>query len=157
MKKTIQAFLDQKRVAIAGASNNKDNFGRSLLTELLKKEYELYAVNPKCDEIEGRPCVPSVRELPPEVENLILAVPSHLTEEIVDQCVNSSIKRVWMIKGVGKGSYSEKAYKTCQQNHIEVVYGFCPLMFMGDGMHKFHFWLRKRFGKLPEEYHLSAN
>ena len=49
MKKTIQAFLDQKRVAIAGASNNKDNFGRSLLTELAKKEYELYAVNPNCE------------------------------------------------------------------------------------------------------------
>lgn len=157
MKKTIQAFLDQKRVAIAGASNNKDNFGRSILTEFLKKEYEVYAVNPKCDSIEGRSCVPSVKELPPEVENLILAVPSKLTEEIVEQCIDSSIKRVWMIKGVGKGSYSEQAYLSCQQNQIEVVYGFCPLMFLGEGMHKFHFWLRKKFTKLPEEYILSEN
>jgi len=157
MKKTIQSFLDQKRVAIAGASNNKDNFGRSLLTELAKKEYELYPVNPKCDEIEGRTCVPSVKELPAEVENLILAVPPKLTEEIVDQCINSSIKRVWMIKGVGKGAYSEKAFKICQDNAIEVVYGFCPLMFLGEGVHGFHFWLRKTFGKLPVEYILSAN
>lgn len=157
MKKTIQAFLDQKKVAIAGASNNKDNFGRSLMTELAKKEYDLYAVNPNCDEIEGKPCVPSVRELPPEVENLILAVPAHITEEIVEQCVNSSIKRVWMIKGVGKGSYSEKAFNICKDNGIEVVYGFCPLMFIGEGVHGFHFWLRKTFGKLPKEYILSAN
>ena len=157
MKKTIQAFLDQKRVAIAGASNNKDNFGRSLLTELAKKEYELYAVNPNCEKIEGKPCVPSVRELPPEVENLILAVPPNLTEEIVEQCLGTPIKRVWMIKGVGKGAYSEKAFKICQDNGIEVVYGFCPLMFIGEGVHGFHFWLRKTFGKLPEEYILSAN
>ena len=101
--------------------------------------------------------MPTVKELPSEVENLILAVPARLTEEIVDQCINSSIKRVWMIKGVGKGSYSEEAQKRCKENQIEVVYGFCPLMFLGDGMHKFHFWLRRQFGKLPEEYLLSAN
>ena len=157
MKKTIQAFLDQKRVAIAGASNNKDNFGTSLLTELAKKDYELFPVNPNCEEIEGRTCVPTVKELPPEVENLILAVPAHITEEIVEQCLGTPIKRVWMIKGVGKGAYSEKAYKTCHDNGIEVVYGFCPLMFLGEGVHGFHFWLRKTFGKLPEEYILSVN
>jgi len=152
MKNTIQAFIDQKRVAIAGASNNKDNFGNSLLKELAKKDYELYPVNPKCEEIEGRTCVPSVKELPAEVENLILAVPSSLTEEIVDQCLETSIKRIWMIKGVGRGAYSEKAHKVCQDHGIEVVYGFCPLMFYGDGMHRFHFWLRKTFGKMPAEY-----
>ena len=157
MQKIIQEFLKDKKVAIVGASGKKDNFGRSLMVELTKKEYQVYPVNPKCQEVEGVACVPSVKELPPEVENLILAVPAHITEEIVEQCVNSSIKRVWMIKGVGKGSYSEKAYKICKDNGIEVVYGFCPLMFLGEGVHGFHFWLRKTFGKLPEEYILSAN
>lgn len=157
MKKIIQAFVDQKRLAIAGASNNKDNFGRSLMTELAKKGYEVDGVNPNCEEIEGRPCAPTVKELSPEIENLILAVPSHLSEEIVNQCIGTSIKRVWMIKGVGKGAYSEQAHLTCQENQIDVVYGFCPMMFMGDGMHRFHFWLRKRFGKLPKEYMVSAN
>lgn len=152
MKNTIQAFIDQKKVAIAGASNNKDNFGNSLLKELAKKDYEVYPVNPLCEKIEGRACVPSVKELPPEVENLILAVPSKLTEEIVEQCLETSVQRVWMIKGVGKGAYSEKAHKLCQKHGIKVVYGFCPMMFFGDGMHKFHFWLRKTFGKMPAEY-----
>jgi predicted CoA-binding protein len=157
MKNIIQAFVDQKKIAIAGASNNKDNFGTSLLNELAKKDYELYPVNPGCKEIEGRICVPSVKELPAEVENLILAVPPQLTDKIIDQCLGTPIKRVWMIKGVGKGAYSEKAHKVCQDNGIEVVYGFCPMMFFGDGMHKFHFWLRKTLGKLPEEFRLSVN
>jgi len=157
MKNTIQAFIDQKKVAIAGASNNKDNFGTSLLKELAKKDYELFPVNPRCKEIEGKPCVPSVKELPEDVENLILAVPSNLSEKIVDQCIGTAIKRIWMIRGVGKGAYSEKAHKICREQGIEVVYGFCPLMFYGDGMHKFHFWLRKNFGKIPEEYQMSVN
>jgi len=75
----------------------------------------------------------------------------------VDQCIGTAIKRIWMIRGVGKGAYSEKAHKICREQGIEVVYGFCPLMFYGDGMHKFHFWLRKNFGKIPEEYQMSVN
>jgi predicted CoA-binding protein len=157
MKDIIQAFLDSGMVAIAGASNNKENFGRYLMTELIKLDKEVFPVNPRCQEIEGRTCVPTVKDLPGEVENLILAVPPGLTNEIVDQCVGTSIKRVWMVKGIGKGAYSEKAYAKCSESNLEVVYGFCPLMFYGEGMHKFHLWLRKTFGKLPAEFQLAAN
>ncbi len=38
MKKTIQAFNEDKQVAIVGASPNKENFGRYLINELVKKE-----------------------------------------------------------------------------------------------------------------------
>lgn len=152
MKETIQAFLDNRKVAVAGASNNRDNFGKMIMTELTKKEYEVHPVNPRCEEVDGTKCVPSVKELPADVENLILAVPPALTEEIVDQCVGTSINRVWMLRGGGKGAYSEKAHATCKDNGIEVVYGFCPMMFYGGSLHKFHLWIRERFGKTPPEY-----
>lgn len=122
------------------------------MTELTKLDYEVYPVNPRCDEIEGTACVPTVKELPEEVQNLILAVPASLTDEIIEQCIGTPIKRVWMLKGVSKGAYSEKAHHLCRENDIEVVYGFCPMMFYGSGAHKFHFWIRKTFGKLPAEY-----
>ena len=155
MKKTIQAFVDAGKVAIAGASPNKDNFGLSLMTELEKLGKFVYPVNPLYKEINGRPCLDSVKDLPGDVESLILAVPPELAEVIVTQCIDSGIKRVWMVKGVGKGAYSEKAHTTCDAYQIDVVYGFCPMMFYGNGIHKFHLWLRKSFGKLPGEYQLS--
>jgi len=58
---------------------------------------------------------------------------------------------------VGRGAYSESAHRKCRENGIDVVYGFCPMMFYGDGMHKFHLWLRKRFGKIPAEFQLGLN
>ena len=152
MKNTIQAFLEDRKLAIAGSSNNRDNFGKSIMNELTKLEYEVHPVNPRCEQIDGTACVPTVKELPQEIENLILAVPASLTEEIVDQCLGTPIKRIWMLKGVGKGAYSEKAHATCKENNIEVVYGFCPMMFFGKGGHKFHLWIRKTFGKVPAEY-----
>ncbi len=50
MRDIIQAFLDDRKVAIVGASNKKENFGKSIMTELTKKEYEVHPVNPHCDE-----------------------------------------------------------------------------------------------------------
>ena len=152
MKEIIQAFLDDQHVAIVGASNNKENFGKSILTELTKLEYKVHPVNPRCEEIDGIVCVPTVKELPEEVKSLIIAVPASLTDEIVGQCVGTPIKRIWMLKGVGKGAYSETAHATCREHQIDVVYGFCPMMFYGGGAHKFHLWIRKRFGKVPAEY-----
>lgn len=157
MKQTISAFLDNKKLAIVGASPNKDNFGRSLMTELVKKEYLVIPVNPKYEEIEGVKSVPTVKELPEEIENVILATPPGLTNEIAEQCTGTHVKRIWMIRGVGKGSYTEEAHRLLADNGIEVVYGFCPLMFMGEGFHKFHFWLRQHFGKMPAEYLVSEN
>ena len=157
MKKTIQAFNDDKMLAIVGASPNKENFGKYLVQELVKKGYSPIPVNPKYNEVEGIKTLATVKDLPRGVENVILAVPSVLTDEIVDQCIGTHIKRVWMIRGMGRGAYTEKAHLTCSENGIEVVYGFCPMMFMGEGMHKFHLWLRKRFGKMPAEYLVSKN
>lgn len=152
MKDIIQAFLENRKVAIAGASNNKENFGKSIMTELTKKEYKVHPVNPRCDEIDGITCVATVQDLPEDVESLIIAVPEALTEEIVDQCVGTPIKRVWMLKGVGNGAYSKRAHATCKENNIDVVYGFCPMMFYGSGLHKFHLWMRKNLGKVPAEF-----
>jgi len=157
MKNTIQAFLDSGKVAIAGASPNKENFGKYLMTELHKIGKEVFPVNPNYDKIEDLSCIPSVKDLPEEVENLILAVPPELSEEIAEQAVGSGIKRVWMVKGMGKGAFSEKARTICKENQIEVVYGFCPMMFYGSGGHKFHLWLRKTFTNLPGEYLVSSN
>jgi predicted CoA-binding protein len=157
MRDTILEFLDSKKVAVVGASPNKDNFGRSLVVELSKREYEVFPVNPKYDEVEGKACVDTVKDLPKDVESVIIAVPSALTDEIIDQCIGSPVKRVWMIRGMGRGAYTQTAHNKCKENDIDVVYGFCPMMFYGEGMHQFHFWLRKTFGKLPSEYLVSNN
>lgn len=157
MKDIIRAFVEDKKVAIVGASSNKENFGLYLTKELGKKAYQVIPVNPKYKEVENIPCVPTVKDLPKDVHSVILAVPPSLTEEIVEQCIGTPIKRVWMIRGMGRGAYSERAYQLCTENKIAVVYGFCPMMFYGEGMHKFHFWLRKTFNKLPAEFQLSVN
>lgn len=152
MKNTITNFLNSKNIAIAGISRTKKtNIGNILLTELSKKGYNIFPINPNTNEIDGVKCYNKVNDLPAEVDSIIIATNQNLTNDIVYSVKNTNIKRVWMQKGSGKGSATPEAIKFCKENNIEYVYGICPMMAFGTGGHKFHYWVRKTLGRLPEE------
>lgn len=142
-------------MAIVGVSPRKENWGKALMVELEKLDYKVLPVNPKFEMIENEKCYPSVADLPKGIENVIIAVNPELAEAIIDQFEGSSVKRVWFQRGMGKGSYSIKAAEKLRELNIEVIYGFCPMMFVGGGGHKFHFWLRKNLGKTPVEFSMN--
>ncbi|MBI5540107.1 MAG: CoA-binding protein [Bacteroidia bacterium] len=152
MQNTINNFKNSKNIAIAGISRTKKtNIGNILLTELSKKGYNIYPINPNTNEIDGVKCYNKVNDLPSEVDSIIIATNQNLTDEIVYSVKNTNIKRVWMQKGSGKGSATPESIKFCKDNKIEYVYGICPMMAFGSGGHKFHYWVRKTLGRLPEE------
>jgi len=155
MKAIIEKFVGDKNIALIGVSANKQKFGNAVLHELTKKGYTVFPVHPSLNEVEGIKCVPDVKTLPENVTNLIVVVNPLATEQLIPQLKGSSIKRIWMHRGVGKGSGSAAAIEACKENGIEVVYGFCPMMFFSpSGIHGFHFWMRKKFGKIPAEFTL---
>ena len=155
MKTIIEKFVGDRNIALIGVSDIKQKFGNALLHELTKKGYTLFPVHPTLREVEGIKCFPDVKSLPCHVNNLIVVVNPLETEQIITQLKDSPIERVWMHRGVGKGAGSAAAVEACKENGIEVVYGFCPLMFFSpSGMHSFHFWMRKKFGKVPSEFTL---
>ncbi|MGB7096797.1 MAG: CoA-binding protein, partial [Anaerolineales bacterium] len=61
-----------------------------------------------------------------------------ITEEIVQQCVDLGIQRVWMhcLMGTKPGgaasmtSVSPEAVQMCRENGIEVIPGSCPNQFL---------------------------
>ena len=153
MNAIIDKFTSDKNIALIGVSSDKQKFGNFLLREFAKKGYHVFPVHPSLDEVEGIRCYSGVKSLPDQVTNLIIVVNSIVTEQIVSQLKDTSIKRVWMHRGAGKGSASLAAIELCKSSGIEVVYGFCPMMFFApSGIHSFHLWIRKRFGKVPAEY-----
>ena len=152
MQNIINAFIDDKNIAIVGASENKKKFGNMMVRTFKKKGYNVFPVNPKSDTIEGEKCYSTIKELPSDVINVLFTVPPAVTEQVVKECPDAGVKRVWMHRGAGKGAVSETAKEFCKENNIDVVYGVCPMMFLNvPGPHKFHYWLLKLFGGLPKE------
>lgn len=73
----LDRFLRPKSVAVVGASDKPGALGATLLTNLERNGYSgaIYPVNPKRDEIMGKPCYASVDALPEGVDVAVLAIP----------------------------------------------------------------------------------
>jgi uncharacterized protein len=156
MINVIEQFINDKDIALIGVSKDQRKFGNTLFNELTKRGFHVYPVHPDLKYIEGEKCYPSLDDLPENVKNLLLVVQPKVTEEIVSQINPHKIQRVWMHKGMGSGSASLKAIEECKKKGIEVVHGFCPMMFVSQkGFHGFHFWMRKTFGKVPSEFRIA--
>jgi predicted CoA-binding protein len=57
MKETAIEFLANKRVAVTGVSRNARGHGANLIYQRLRQRgYQVFAVNPNADEVEGDPC-----------------------------------------------------------------------------------------------------
>ncbi len=153
MNAVIEKFVSDKNIALIGVSANNQKFGNILLVELTKKGYTVFPVHPELSEVNGIKCYSGVESLPDQVTNLILVVKPETAGQIILRLKDSAIRRVWMHRGAGEGSASASALEACKKIGIEVVYGFCPMMFFApSGIHSFHFWLRKKFGKVPAEF-----
>jgi predicted CoA-binding protein len=149
----VDDFLSQQRIAVAGVSRSGKATGNAIYKRLREHGYEVIAVNPNADEIDGEPCYRSVKAIPGKVDGVIAVTRPEDTEALVRDCAEKGIRRVWMHHGIhGPGtSVSERAVEYCDQHDITVIAGVCPLMFgkPSDGFHR----LVKRWwgftGKLP--------
>ena len=147
-QRTIDEFLQQPTLALAGLSRGGKKFGNAVLRDLTSKGYEVLPVHPEAEEIDGTPCFPSLEVLPKKAGGLVLVVPPSQTEIMVQRAREAGINRVWM----QQGAESEAAIAYCEEHGMDVVSGKCIMMFADPrGVHKFHHWLWGLFGKLPKD------
>jgi acyl-CoA synthetase (NDP forming) len=78
----LTALLEPRSIAVVGASARAGSFGDQLVGQLLGGGYkgEVHLVNPRYAEVGGRPCLPSLAELPGPVDLAVLAVPNAAVE-----------------------------------------------------------------------------
>jgi uncharacterized protein len=152
---SIEDFLAQKRIAIVGMSREAKSMSEAVFKELSKRGYDVVPVNPNVQEVMGRKCFALVQDIQPPVDGALLMTSPAVTEAVVKDCAECGIKRVWMHRGVGEGSVSEKAIELCREHGIRVIPGECPLMFLPqpDGIHSFHGFVRKVTGRYPKHAH----
>lgn len=106
--RSVEGFLNPKSVAVVGATPSPQKGGYALVANLLSHCGErLYPVNPKYKEICGRPCYPSVTELPEAVDLAVLFVPAKEVPEVIGQCGRKGVFRV-MIQSAGFAETGEQ-------------------------------------------------
>ena len=143
-------FLAQDRIAVAGVSRAKtDAAANGIYRALRESGHHVFAINPKAEEVEGDPCYPNVQSIPGGVDGVVIVTRPELTEQIVADCVQANVPRVWMHNnGFMESSVSQAAVEACRENKIVVIDGGCPMMFLEFG-HKCMKVVLGIMGRLP--------
>lgn len=123
MEKLIQDFINQRVWAVVGVSTDPNKFGYKIFRNLRNVGYIVYGVNPRGGYLEGQPLYRSLADLPERPAVVDLVVPPKVTEQIVQECAELGITRVWM----QPGAESETAIAFCKQHGIQVVYNTCAM------------------------------
>ena len=130
IKEAASEFLASKRVAVTGVSRQPKNHGSNIVYQRLRQRgYEVFAVNPNADEVEGDRSYHDLRSIPGGVEAVVIGTRPEIAEETMRECADLGIKRVWMHRGPGGGSVSEAAADYGRQQGLSVIPGGCPCMF----------------------------
>lgn len=130
IKDAAAEFLSYQRVAVTGVSGKpKGNGSNAVYQRLRARGFEVFAVNPNADQVEGDPCYHDLRSIPGGVDSVVIGTRPETAETTMRECADLGIKRVWMHRSLGTGSVSQTAAAYGREQGITVIDGGCPLMF----------------------------
>ncbi len=130
IKDAASEFLGHRRIAVTGVSRDPRGHGANVVYKRLRdRGYEVYAVNPNAEEVEGDRCYHQLGAIPDGVEAVVIGTRPELAQTTMHECAELGIKHVWMHRGPGPGSVSEPAAQWGRQHGIAVIDGGCPCMF----------------------------
>ena len=134
----VEDFLAQEKIAIVGVSDKRETGCNLAYRKFKEKGYTVSAVNPRISSFEDDPCYPDLGSIPDVPDAVFILTNPKVSEEVVQQCVDLGIQRVWMhcLMGTKPGlaanmtSVSPEAVRMCRENGIEVIPGSCPNQFL---------------------------
>jgi|ERR1041384_990205 predicted CoA-binding protein len=154
LEEKVADFLSQKRIAVAGVSRTKQDAANLIYKKLKEAGYKVFAVNPNAQTFGDDPCYPDLKSIPGGVDGVVIITRPAITEDIVRQCAEAGVARVWMHQSMMKSvtSVSQEAVKSCVDHGISVIDGACPMMFSQpvDFGHKCMRWMLRLTGGLPK-------
>ncbi len=155
----VDRFLALKRLALVGVSRNPRDFSRGLFRELTHRRYDVVPVNPGMETTEGFRCYRSVRAISPPVEGALVMVPKSAIEDVLRDCAEAGVLRVWLYGLKGPREFDASIIDLVQQLNIEVIAGYCPYMFFPKTQffHRLHGGFMKVMGTYPgrHEHHIG--
>ena len=128
VQESIDRFLRSPAYGVVGASRQRHKYGNKVLRCYQQNGRRAIAVNPHETEVEGAPCVASVRDLPDDVRSISIIKQPAVTEQVIREAVARGIRHVWM----QPGAESEDAVAACRAAGLDVIAdGSCVLVVLG--------------------------
>lgn len=125
----LEKFFNPKSVAVVGVSSEATKLGSVVFNNLINAKFEgnLYAINPKSagQELYGKPCYASVKDIPEAVDLAIIVVPAKFTMPVIDDCIANKTKNISIITAgfgeVGNHELEDEIARKCNENGINLL------------------------------------
>jgi predicted CoA-binding protein len=130
IKEAATEFLASRRIAVTGVSRRPEGHGANVVYQRLRdRGYDVFAVNPNADTVEGDPSYHGLASIPDGVDAVVIGTRPEIADDTMRECIELGIKHVWMHQGPGTGSVSETAAAAGREHGVAVIDGGCPCMF----------------------------
>jgi predicted CoA-binding protein len=145
LNKIVQDFLAQKTIAVVGVSDRRETGCNAAYERFVDAGYTVFPVNPRISEFNGAMVYPDLKSLPQKPDGVFILANPHVTDKIVNECIEIGVGHVWMhcMMGTKPGlaasmtSVSQDAVAKCREHGIQVIPGSCPNQFLNpDLAHK---------------------
>lgn len=151
IKQAAKDFLRSRRIAVTGVSREGGHGGNAVYQRLRERGYDVFAVNPNAETVEGDRAYHDLGSIPGGVDTVVIATRPEVADETMRECVELGISQVWLHRSIGAGSVSDTATAYGRDHGVRVIDGGCPLMFepCSDPAHKVMKHVFTWTGKVP--------
>jgi acetate---CoA ligase (ADP-forming) len=107
----LHRLINPKVVAVVGASETRGSFGERTLSNMAGFTGKVFAINPKYQNLLGRPCVPSLADMPESPDCVVLCVARPMVEGMIEAAA--------AVKAGGVIVYASGFAETAKPDRIE--------------------------------------
>jgi predicted CoA-binding protein len=94
IKQAASEFLEHRRIAVTGVSRTPKSHGSNIVYQRLRQRgYEVFAVNPNADEVEGDRCYHDLRSIPGGVDAVVIGTRPETAEKTSASAPSSGSSR----------------------------------------------------------------
>ena len=100
-KKNLGYLFNPRSIGILGASSDPNKMGGRPLAYMQRFNYpgKIYPINPRYDEIAGVPCFSSIKDVPGDIDVLMVIIPAHLILSSLEEALKKGVKAAVIISG----------------------------------------------------------
>jgi uncharacterized protein len=121
-----------KTIAVLGASSNRAKYGNKCVRAYLEAGWEVFPVNPREAEVEGRKAYARLADVPADLERVSVYLPPPVTGDVLPEIEAKGAREVWFNPGSADERILEEARRLGLPVHAGcsiVDIGLSPLQF----------------------------
>jgi acyl-CoA synthetase (NDP forming) len=107
----LRRLINPSVVAVVGASETRGSFGERTLSNMADFTGKVFAINPKYQTLLGRPCVPSLADMPESPDCVVLCVARPMVEAMIESAA--------AVKAGGVVVYASGFAETAKPDRVE--------------------------------------